>query len=198
MKALIISEHFLIREMLKILLKETVVDISVKTVNPSEYIDNDELREYDLIIFELGTHMEKIKATLEYIKSNNISAKIIIGTDNEQISEVLDYKANAYIRSIRSRNEFNFIIDSVLNNYKYYDSKLMDTVIKKEESQEIEGLTKRESEILQHLGKGLTNKAIAKELFVTEYTVKKHITSIFNKLSLKNRSEAIVYLQQMN
>jgi two-component system, NarL family, response regulator DegU len=52
------------------------------------------------------------------------------------------------------------------------------------------GLTGREQEILEALARGLSNKQIAKDLFVTEQTVKFHLTNIYRKLNLTNRTAA--------
>ncbi len=52
-------------------------------------------------------------------------------------------------------------------------------------------LTKRELEVLTHIKKGLTNEQIGKQLFITERTVKFHITSILSKLNADNRTEAV-------
>jgi DNA-binding NarL/FixJ family response regulator len=52
------------------------------------------------------------------------------------------------------------------------------------------GLTERETAILQALARGLSNAEIAKELWVTQQTVKFHLTNIYRKLSVKNRTQA--------
>jgi len=54
------------------------------------------------------------------------------------------------------------------------------------------GLTMREVEVLLLIAKGRTNKEIAKELFISEKTVKNHITNIFRKLNVTDRTEAVV------
>ena len=55
------------------------------------------------------------------------------------------------------------------------------------------GLTERETSILKAVGRGLSNGAIAKELWVTEQTVKFHLTNIYRKLGLANRTAAARY-----
>ncbi len=52
------------------------------------------------------------------------------------------------------------------------------------------GLTSRELEIMKAVARGLANKAIAKELWITEQTVKFHLTNIYRKLRVSNRTEA--------
>ena len=52
------------------------------------------------------------------------------------------------------------------------------------------GLTARERQVLELLAQGLTNRRIAKSLFITEKTVSVHVTHILEKLQVTNRSEA--------
>src|SRR5829696_1769195 len=52
-------------------------------------------------------------------------------------------------------------------------------------------LTSRESEVLDLLGHGLSNKMIARELHISEHTVKFHISSLYSKLGVSNRAEAV-------
>ena len=52
------------------------------------------------------------------------------------------------------------------------------------------GLTERELEIVKAVARGLSNKAISKELWVTEQTVKFHLTNVYRKLGVANRTEA--------
>lgn len=55
-----------------------------------------------------------------------------------------------------------------------------------------EDLTPRELEVLQHLAKGLTNKAIAQRLAVSEHTIKFHVNALMSKLGAQSRTEAVV------
>ncbi|MBC7088345.1 MAG: response regulator transcription factor [Tissierellales bacterium] len=60
----------------------------------------------------------------------------------------------------------------------------------------IEKLTKREYEIFSLLSKGLSNYEIANTLCISEKTVRNNLTSIYRKLNLKGRSEAILFFQK--
>ncbi len=87
----------------------------------------------------------------------------------------------------------------ILNNRSNKsDDKLasnLDSKSTKEEknSDLIEPLTERELEVLQYLGKGLSNKAIAEILIISEKTIKTHVSNIFSKLQVNSRTEAVVY-----
>jgi len=54
-------------------------------------------------------------------------------------------------------------------------------------------ITAREQEVLRLIGVGATNREIAQELYITEGTVKTHVTSILSRLNLKNRSQLAIY-----
>lgn len=56
-----------------------------------------------------------------------------------------------------------------------------------------EGLTPREFEVLELLAKGASNRDIAKQLFISASTVKNHLTSIFRKLGVTDRTQAVLY-----
>ncbi len=63
---------------------------------------------------------------------------------------------------------------------------LRDTLIQK-------GLSNRESEVAELVSKGLSNKEVANQLFVTEKTVKFHLTNIYKKMNVKSRAQLIVW-----
>lgn len=60
-----------------------------------------------------------------------------------------------------------------------------------------EELTPRELEVLQHLAEGLPNKAIARQLEISEHTVKFHVNAIMTKLGAQSRTEAVVRAMQL-
>lgn len=59
------------------------------------------------------------------------------------------------------------------------------------------GLTARELEVMKLVGTGATNREIAQQLFISEGTVKTHVTSIFNRLNLKNRAQLAIYANSL-
>ena len=62
---------------------------------------------------------------------------------------------------------------------------------------ELEELTPREKEVLCLIARGANNKEIAQQLFISERTVKNHVTSILNRLSLRDRTQAAIFANSL-
>jgi len=62
----------------------------------------------------------------------------------------------------------------------------------------IDPLTKREQDVLQLLTEGLTNKEMAGRLIVAPSTVKQHLKNIYNKLDVRNRTQAVARGRELN
>ncbi len=80
----------------------------------------------------------------------------------------------------------------VARGKKFFDSEMMQYA--KSDEDEFKDLTPREKDVLSELGRGLSNIQIAQTLYISENTVKKHISSIFSKLGLSHRLEAGVFV----
>lgn len=87
-------------------------------------------------------------------------------------------------------------IEVVARGRKYYDPVLMGSIMDHKsarEKQELSELTPKELEVLMSLGKGRSNKEIANALYITEFTVKKHVSQVLAKLELADRTQAALY-----
>jgi DNA-binding NarL/FixJ family response regulator len=65
------------------------------------------------------------------------------------------------------------------------------------ESQHWPGITRQEMEVLKLLAQGMTNRQIADDLDISVQTVKNHTTSIYKKLKVQNRTQAVLVARQM-
>ncbi|MDZ8082009.1 MAG: response regulator transcription factor [Nostoc sp. DcaGUA01] len=68
-----------------------------------------------------------------------------------------------------------------------------ETVTVKPVQKELTELTPREQDVLRLIGRGLTNREIAQELYIAEGTVKTHVTHLLSRLNLRNRSQMAIY-----
>lgn len=89
-------------------------------------------------------------------------------------------------------------INIILKGESYIQSSLLpildsDMVESKDEKEKLESLTKREMEILKRIADGMLNKEIAVCLNISERTVKNHISNIFKKIDVSDRTQAAVF-----
>lgn len=80
-----------------------------------------------------------------------------------------------------------YVLSVVMKGEKYYSPECLEVFLP-----ERENLTKRENEVLELLKEGKSNYEIGKELFISEATTKKHVSSILGKMGLKNRVEVVI------
>lgn len=81
---------------------------------------------------------------------------------------------------------------------KYYDPDIIDLLIAMHnepriDNSSLELLTTKENEVLQNIGMGFSNKQIAENLFISENTVKKHVSQVLSKLELSDRTQAALF-----
>jgi DNA-binding NarL/FixJ family response regulator len=133
------------------------------------------------------------------------SAKIVmltISDDEADLYDAIKAGASGYLLKEISIDEVAAAIRSVAGGQSLISpsmaSKLLTefaTMIKKGDEKQLPAprLTDRELEVLKLVARGLNNRDIAKELFISENTVKNHIRNILEKLQLHSRMEAVVY-----
>jgi len=131
-------------------------------------------------------------------KAQNFKGKFIIVTssvEQQDFQRAKDLGVEGYVLKEAFPEEMLHAISIVARGRKYYDPGILELIstAKDQEDELVEKLTSREQEVLMALGKGLSNKEIAQRLYITEYTVKKHVSQILAKLNLADRTQAALY-----
>jgi DNA-binding NarL/FixJ family response regulator len=132
---------------------------------------------------------------LERIKKRHPDVKVVIlsvSTDPSIIQDVLNRGASAYIVKSVNPVDIPSALRQALEGSVFNAVGLPETRVA-EDAAKAAGLTERETSILKALARGLSNDAIGKELWVAEQTVKFHLTNIYRKLGVSNRTEATRY-----
>ena len=198
MKILVVSESFIIRDSLNHILNEILDTDDIITVSNLNNVLDKELLEIDFSFIDVNKNNINIVKRLSKIRRKFKSSKIMIldsKKDIELFIKSVDYGIDGYILNIDDKDEFIYIIKRVLNGKKFYDSELLQYTIHNEKTNNEIDLTNREKCVLNYVCKGLSNKDIANELKVTDYTIKKHVSNILSKLHLRNRQDIILYEQ---
>jgi DNA-binding NarL/FixJ family response regulator len=144
----------------------------------------------DVVLLDLRMPGADGLSCLIRIRREHPAVKVVIlssSTDENVIANVLKRGASAYV--VKSVNPVD--LPSVLR--QAVDGTVFSAIGLPEADDSparAAGLTERETEFLSALARGLSNEAIAKELWVAEQTVKFHLTKIYRKLGVANRTEA--------
>ncbi len=153
--------------------------------------------------------MDGVEAT-KLIKRDFPHINIIILTtfnDDEYIFEALKYGASGYLLKDATMDKIEEAINEVYKGGALIQPDVakkmvnMFTKMTKNGSQidtRVDELTHREKDILRNLGEGKANKEIAEILYISEGTVKNHITSILSKLDLRDRTQLAIFAVKNN
>jgi len=125
---------------------------------------------------------------LREVREGQFNVKVIIVTTFKRPGYFESAVANdvdAYVLKERSIDELVGTIEKVLNNKKEYSKSLMTSLFTEKNP-----LTPKEQLVLREIGKGLTSKEIAKNLFLSDGTIRNYTSNIIDKLEAENRFEA--------
>ena len=192
MKVLLADDHRLILQGIRRALEE-VGDIEVvgEATTGSQVLPMIGRTNPDLVLMDIRMPQLDGLACLDQIKKRYPNVKVVFLSafdDPEHIQAALKRGAAAYI--VKSVNP----LDLASTLRQAVEGTVFHALGLPEEDEHSTarsvGLTDRELSILRAVAKGLSNQAIGKELWVTEQTVKFHLTNIYRKLGVANRTEA--------
>ena len=210
-KVLIVDDQSLIREGLTMMLSlYNTISLVGEATNGKEAIELLDKEEVDLILMDIRMPiMDGVEATKE-IKENYPDVKVLILTtfnEDEYIFEGLRNGADGYllkdlsseelVRAIKTVYEGNVLLQPDVAK-KMIGSMVYNSSTQNNLNKDIfKDLTKKEYEIAQLIGEGSSNKEIANTLYITEGTVKNHITKILDKLDLRDRTQLAVLIKDL-
>ena len=190
MKLLIAEDQSMLRDAMSTLLSmEDSVESVLQAKDGKEAIDLISTNDIDVAILDVEMPEATGLDVLEYIRSNNIHCKVVIVTTFKRMGyfeRAIKNNVDAYVLKDRSIDELMKTINNVLAGHKEYSPELMDNIFNSHNP-----LTNQEKIILLKIKEGLSNKEIAKELFLSEGTIRNYISNILTKLNCKNRTEAV-------
>lgn len=199
MKVLVISKSFIVREALDLFFSKNFKEYKLKVLRELKEISNINLSNVELAFIDMD---EDIVDNISLIKESFKDIKIIIfnkHNDKNIFIKCLKNKIESCIFDIDESDDLLHIVRTVIKGKKYYDLEILDEIMDNMDNKEVlnkgsyEDLTERESQVLYMVGLGYTNKEVAEKLYISEHTIKKHVTSILSKLDMRNRKDLIIY-----
>ncbi|SHI08966.1 DNA-binding response regulator, NarL/FixJ family, contains REC and HTH domains [Clostridium collagenovorans DSM 3089] len=201
MNTLILSDSFIVKDSLRNLLESNFNMDNIEMASKIKDLSTEILTNMNLLIVDLNdndndlSYINKLKETFRNLKI--IIFDFFKGQSN--LLNLFNINIDAYVLNPTDKIEFIYIIRKVLDGKKYFSSEILNTILQSnlKESSSAK-ITTREFEVLNCLSKGLSNKDIAKSLYISEYTVKKHISNMLYKLELKSRHSLVIFALENN
>lgn len=196
LKVLVADDHPLILQGLRRAL-DGCDDIEVvgEAHSGSDVLPLVERRRPDVVLLDLRMPGMDGVACVEAIKRSSPDVKTVILSaceDRASIDSAVRAGASAYVIKSVGSVDIPSLLRQVATGYTVFHSP-SDSGSADGQSDEDPPLTERELTILAAVARGLTTKAISGELWVSEHTVKFHLTNIYRKLDVSNRSGAVRY-----
>ncbi len=201
-RILLVEDQVIVRQGIKIMIEqEKSLRVVAEAGDGIEAISSMNLHAIDCVVMDIRMpKMNGIEAA-RIIRQRFPNVKILMLTtfnDDEYALQSLRDGVNGFLLKTAEREELIKAIFSCLDGGMPLDkdvtAKVMPRLLQqiKMEAADIP-LTQREIAIVRQVGKGMTNKEIANELHLSIGTIKNHITSILQKLELRDRTQLAIY-----
>jgi two-component system NarL family response regulator len=206
-RVLIVDDHALFRRGLQMVLEgEADIDVVGEASDGHEAVERAERTTPDVVLMDVRmpkrSGIEATRAIKEVLPSSKI-LMLTISDEEADLYEAIKAGASGYLLKEISIEEVANAVREVHAGKSLISpsmaSKLLNEfaamVKRRDERSNIPGprLTERELEVLKLVAKGMNNRDIGSELFISENTVKNHVRNILEKLHLHSRMEAVVY-----
>ncbi|GMR20687.1 MAG: two-component system response regulator NarL [Gammaproteobacteria bacterium] len=206
MRVLLIDDHALVRKGVEALLQSRGVDIVASVGSGAEGIEQAERLRPDIILLDMKMPAMTGPETLRALRDKDIDIPVLMLTmsrDESDLQDALRSGAQGYLLKDMEPEDLVPALNAALEGDNVVAKELIGTLTRivqggnsVEETPQpatpLSDLTPREYEILSHIAEGQSNKVIARELDISDGTVKLHVKAILRKLEVHSRVEAAV------
>lgn len=204
---MIADDHSMIREGLKQLLElESNFRVIEEACDGVDCLEKLTKVMPDILLLDINMPNMNGLEVLQKIRERNMNIKVLVLTVHNEVEYLLkavDIGVNGYVLKDSESVELKKAILSVIEGEDYIQPSLIPVLNSKMIDRDrdtvlIDELTRRESEVLKLLAVGKYNKEIAEELKISERTVKNHVSNIFKKIHVTDRTQAAVFAIRNN
>lgn len=206
-RVMIADDHSLIREGLKQLLEfDGSIEVVGEVSNGVECLER--MNEYNPEVLLLDINMPEKNGieVLKQMKADDTKIKVLILTvhnEMDYLMKAIDIGVDGYILKDSESTELKKAIKAVRDGENYIQPSLIPALNSQllnrdTDKDKISSLTNRELEVLVQVANGMFNKEIATNLNISERTVKNHISNIFKKIDVSDRTQAAVFAIKNN
>ncbi|WP_409229333.1 LuxR C-terminal-related transcriptional regulator [Gudongella sp. SC589] len=187
-----------------ILDSQEFIKVVASASNKLEILDRGLATEPDILIMDPQQKDNDGFETIRLLKERGFKGKIILLLENicnERYMEASKINIEGYVLKTASPEKLLYSIKEVNRGMQYIDEEVKRELqysdeclkISRIENEKVDSLSQREYDILKLVASGLSNRSIADQLFISEKTVKNHLTQIFRKLEVSDRVQATLF-----
>ena len=206
-KIMIADDHSMIREGLKNLLElDGDIQVIAEAVDGEDCLNKLQVVKPDVLLLDINMPKKNGLEVLKALKSKKSKLKVLVLTvhyEIEYLMKAVDIGVNGYVLKDSESAELKKAIFTVAEGESYIQPSLIPALNAKmieinKDAEKIKSLTKRELDVLKLLAVGMYNKEVGKRLEISERTVKNHVSNIFKKLGVTDRTQAAVFAIRNN
>lgn len=196
------DDHVLMREGIRQLLEfDGSIEVVAEANDGEECLENLLAVKPQVLLLDINMNKMNGIEVLNEIKNKKIEVKVLILTVHdgvEYLMKAVDLGVDGYIMKDAESSELKKAINVIINGETYIQPKLVPIlnnrlVTRDIDKDKIDSLTSRELEVLIQVANGMYNKEIAASLNISERTVKNHLSNIFRKIDVYDRTQAAVF-----
>ena len=206
-RVMIADDHSLIREGLKQLLEfDGSIEIVGEASNGVECLEKLNESNPEVLLLDINMPEKNGIEVLKQMKADQSEIKVLILTvhnEMDYLMKAVDIGVDGYILKDAESSELKKAIRAVRDGENYIQPSLIPALNSQllnrdTDKDKISLLTNRELEVLVQVANGMFNKEIAMNLNISERTVKNHISNIFKKIDVSDRTQAAVFAIKNN
>ena len=202
-KVLLADDHPALRAGIKGMLEKAGIEVVGEAAAGDEALRLAERLGPDVLVLDAVMPGLRAPQVIHRLRETHPDLRVLVLTaydDNELVFGLLEAGAVGYVLKEEALETIEAAVRAAARGESWLSPKVAAKVMKealgKEKVEEAIPLTERELEVLRLMAKGWSNREIAKELFITEGTVKNHVANIYTKLGVHSRAEVVAWAWQ--